>query len=125
MNSPPKSSPWFQASSATLTTIHGIDALTAAEILAEVDDPTRFATKAKFAMANGAAPLQASSGRTMRHRLNPGGNRRLNKAIHTIAITQIARPGAESRTYYQRKLASDKTKRGTSDLSGEWGIRRF
>ena len=100
-----------QASGATLTTIYGIGALTAAEILAEVGDPARFATKAKFAMANGAAPLQASSGRTMRHRLNRGGNRRLNKAIHIAAITQIARAGTEGRTYYQRKLASDKTKR--------------
>ncbi len=41
-------------------------------------------------MANGAAPLEASSGRTKRNRLNRGGNRQLDRAIHTIAITQIA-----------------------------------
>ncbi len=41
-------------------------------------------------MANGAAPLEASSGRTKRNRLNRGGNRQLDRAIHTISITQIA-----------------------------------
>ena len=100
-----------RASGTTLTNIYGIGALVAAEILAGVGDPTRYTTKAKFAMANGTAPLEASSRRVVRHRLNRGGNRQLNKAIHTIAITQISRPGTEGRTYYQRKLASGKTKR--------------
>ena len=85
------------ASGTTLTEIHGIGALTAADILAEVGDPRRFATKAKFAMANGTAPLEASSGRIVRHRLNRGGNRQLNRAIHTAAITQIARKDSEGR----------------------------
>ena len=100
-----------RASGTTLTNIYGVGALVAAEILAGVGDPTRYTTKAKFAMANGTAPLEASSGRVVRHRLNRGGNRQLNKAIHTIAITQIARPDTEGRTYYERKLASGKTKR--------------
>ena len=68
-------------------------------------------TKAKFAMANGTAPIEASSGRIVRHRLNRGGNRQLNKAIHTIALTQISRPGTEGRRYYQRCLDNGKTKR--------------
>ena len=100
-----------RASGTTLTNIYGIGALVAAEILAGVGDPTRYTTKAKFTMANGTAPLEASSRRVVRHRLNRGGNRQLNKAIHTIAITQIARPNTEGRTYYQRKLACGKTKR--------------
>ena len=100
-----------ETSETTLTNIHGVGVLVAAEILTEVGDPTRYATKAKFAMANGTAPLQASSGRTKRHRLNRGGNRQLNRAIHTIAITQIARPGTEGRKYYERKLAAGKSKR--------------
>ena len=100
-----------RASGTTLTNIYGVGALVAAEILAGVGDPTRYTTKAKFAMANGTAPLEASSGRVVRHRLNHGGNRQLNKAIHTIAITQIARPNTEGRTYYERKLACGKTKR--------------
>ena len=60
------------ASKTTLTNIYGVGALVAAEILAGVGDPTRYTTKAKFAMANGTAPLEASSGRVVRHRLNQG-----------------------------------------------------
>ena len=99
-----------RASGTTLTNIYGVGALVAAEILAGVGDPTRYTTKAKFAMANGTAPLESSSRRVVRHRLNRGGNRQLNKAIHTIAITQISRPNTEGRTY-DRKLACGKTKR--------------
>lgn len=95
----------------TLTDVYGVGHLSAAEILAEVGNPHRYPTKAKFAMANGTAPLEASSGRTQRHRLNRGGNRQLNRIIHTAAITQITRPHTEGNTYYQRKLATGKTKR--------------
>lgn len=96
-------------SETTLTDIYGVGDLLAAEILAEVGDPGRYPTKDKFAMANGTAPLEASSGRTTRHRLNPGGNRQLNRAIHIAALTQIARTGTEGRTYYQRKLEAGKS----------------
>ncbi|MDE0170377.1 MAG: transposase [bacterium] len=89
-----------EASGTTLTDIRGIGPLGAAEILAQVGDPTKYPTKARFAMANGTAPLHASSGRVVRHRLNRGGNRRLNRAIHIAAITQIRRPGTEGRLYY-------------------------
>ena len=49
-----------------MTEIYGVGALVAADILAEVGDPKRFPTKAKFAMANGTAPIEASSGRIIR-----------------------------------------------------------
>ncbi len=62
-------------------------------------------------MAYGTAPLEASSGRLRRHRLNRGGNRQLNKAIHTAAIAQISRTGTDRRNYYERCLARGKTKR--------------
>ena len=61
-------------------------------------------------MANGTAPIEASSGQVVRHRLNRGGNRRLNRALHYAAITQIARPGTEGRCYYERLLSRGKTK---------------
>lgn len=99
-----------QAAGATLTSIHGIGNLLTAEILAEVGDVRRFQTKHQFAMANGTAPLQASSGRTVRHRLNRGGNRQLNRALHYAAITQIARPGTEGRRYYERRLNQGKNR---------------
>ena len=62
-------------------------------------------------MANGTAPIEASSGRVVRHRLNRGGNRQLNRAIHTAALAQISRSGTEGRTYYERCLGRGKTKR--------------
>ncbi len=62
-------------------------------------------------MANGTASIEASSGRVRRHRLNRGGNRQLNKTIHTAALTQIAHRHTEGRRYYERCLARGKTKR--------------
>ena len=95
----------------SLTGIYGIGALVAADILTEVGDPARFETKARFAMANGTAPIEASSGRTTRHRLNRGGNRQINRALHIAALAQITRPSTEGHTYYQRCLAKGKTHR--------------
>ena len=99
------------ATGTTLGDIDGIGDLVAADIVAHTGDPARFPTKAAFAMANGTAPIEASSGRVRRHRLNRGGNRQINKAIHTAAIAQIARPHTEGRRYYERCLARGKTKR--------------
>ena len=93
-----------------LTTIPGIAELSAAELLAEIGDITRYRTRAQFAMANGTAPIPASSGRIDRHRLNRGGNRQLNRIIHFVALTQISRY-PEGRTYYQRKQAEGKTRK--------------
>ena len=98
-------------SATSLTDIDGIGPLTAAEILTEAGDPARFATKHRFAMANGTAPLEASSGRVVRHRLNRGGNRQLNKALHIAAIAQISRPATDGRSYYERCLQRGKSKR--------------
>ncbi|WP_211754719.1 IS110 family transposase [Nocardioides gansuensis] len=94
----------------TLTDIHGIGPIVAARLLAEVVDARRYPTRDAFAAANGTAPIPASSGRTVRHRYNPGGNRQLNKALYTIAITQIG-ADTEGRAYYHRKRAAGKTSR--------------
>jgi transposase len=100
----------IDASATTLLELHGVGPIVAALILAHVGDPARFATPEKFASYNGTAPIEASSGPRKRHRLNPRGNRKLNHAMHLIAVTQIAHdtPG---RVYYQRKLAEGKTKK--------------
>jgi transposase len=97
-------------SGTTLTEIHGVGALLAARILGEVGDVRRFASKAKFATSNGSAPVPASSGRTQRHRLNRRGNRRLNRALYIIAITQ-ARADHPGRDYLQRKQREGKSRR--------------
>lgn len=93
-----------------LTNIFGVADLSAAELMAEIGDISRFRTRAHFAMANGTAPIPASSGRIDRHRLNRGGNRQLNRVIHYIALTQISRD-PEGRAYYQRKQAEGKTRK--------------
>ncbi|EON22137.1 transposase [Nocardioides sp. CF8] len=94
----------------TLTDIHGVGPLVAARFLAEIVDARRYPTTNTFAAANGTAPIPASSGRTVRHRYNPGGNRQLNRALYTIALTQIA-SDTEGRAYYRRKRAEGKTGR--------------
>jgi transposase len=94
----------------TLTDLYGVGPLVAARFLAEVVDIRRYPNRDAFAAANGTAPLPASSGRTVRHRFNPGGNRQLNRSLYTIALTQI-RGDTEGRAYYERKRAAGKTKR--------------
>lgn len=98
------------ASGSTLTSIYGIGPLVAARFLAEIVDVRRYPNRNTFASANGTAPLPASSGRTVRHRLNRGGNRQLNRALYTIAITQI-RADTEGKAYYDRKREAGKTSR--------------
>ena len=96
------------ASGTTLTSIVGIGPINAATILGYSGDIGRFATKAQFASYNGTAPIEASSGGRIRHRLNPRGNRKINHALHVAAICQLRYEG-EGRTYYDRKIAEGKS----------------
>jgi transposase len=97
------------ASGTTLTSLYGIGPLIAGRILAEVGDIARFATRDKFASYNGTAPIDVSSGDQVRHRLSRAGNRRINHALHMMAVTQIRYPGTDGRRYYERKRAEGKT----------------
>ena len=97
------------ASGTTLTSLFGIGPVIAGRILAEVGDITRFATKDKFASYNGTAPIDVSSGDQVRHRLSRAGNRRINHALHMMAVTQIRYPGTDGRRYYERKRTEGKT----------------
>ena len=72
--------------------------------------PGRFKTEAAFAQCNGAAPIPASSGKTIRYRLNRGGDRQTNNAIHTIGII-CAKHQPETRAFLERRLREGKTKR--------------
>jgi len=91
-----------------LTSICGVGALTAARLLGETGDPRRFRSAAAFAMACGAAPIPASSGKTQRVRLNRRGNRQLNRALFTIAFTQV-RGHEPARAYVEHKRAEGKS----------------
>jgi transposase len=98
------------ATGTTLRELNGVGPIVAALILAHVGDPARFATPARFASYNGTAPIEASSGPRKRHRLNPRGNRKLNHAMHLIAVTQV-RHDTPGRVYYQRKITEGKSKK--------------
>jgi transposase len=93
-----------------LLELPGCAALTAAKLLAEIGPVDRFQSDAQLARHGGVAPLEASSGRTQRHRLDRGGNRQLNAALYRIAITQ-ARYHPEARAYLERKKAEGKSRR--------------
>ena len=71
---------------------------------------TRFATRAHFASWNGTAPIAASSGDQVRHRLSRAGNRQINRVLHIMAVVQLRNP-TEGRAYYDRKVAAGKTSR--------------
>ena len=75
-------------SGSSLPSIRGVAAITAGKLLGEVGDPRRLHSAAAFAAMSGTAPIPASSGQTSRHRLNRGGNRQLNRALHTVALVQ-------------------------------------
>lgn len=93
-----------------LTDLRGIGPAGAARILADVGDVARFPDRNHFASWTGTAPLDASSGEQIRHRLSRAGNRRLNHVLHMAAIAQI-RLDTEGRTYYRRKLGEAKTRK--------------
>jgi transposase len=96
------------ASGTSVTELYGVGPVVAAFLLGHSGDMRRFANRDHYASYNATAPIEASSGPKVRHRLNPQGNRRLNHAIHMIAIVQI-RHQTDGRTYFDRKVAEGKT----------------
>lgn len=91
-----------------LTQLRGIGFIAAAKILGEVGDLSRLRSKASFAMFTGTAPLEASSGRMVRHRLNRGGNRQLNYALHMMALAR-RRGDLDTQLYMERQKAAGKS----------------
>jgi transposase len=99
-----------EASGTTLTEIFGIGPILAATILGTVGDVARFPTKAHFASYSGTAPLEASSGEVVRHRLSLAGNRKLNYSLHMVAVCQ-SRSDARGGAYYRKKIAEGKSRK--------------
>ena len=93
----------------SLLRLAGCGGLTAAKLLAETADVRRFHSSSAFAAHNGTAPIPVWSGNVQRHRLNRGGNRQLNAALHRIAITQL-RLGGEARAYVARRTSLGNSK---------------
>ena len=98
----------IKTTGSTLQHLPGIGPSGAARLLGDIADIARFPTCGHFAAYNGTAPLDASSGDQHRHRLSRAGNRRLNRVLHIMAVTQL-RHDTEGRAYYRRKLAAGKT----------------
>jgi transposase len=88
----------------------GVGPVCGAQLLVSSGDPNRMAREASFAALAGTSPLDASSGQQRRHRLNGGGDRQLNWALHVIALARIHHH-PETAAYYERLLARGRTAR--------------
>jgi transposase len=92
-----------------LLSMYGVGYDVAAKLLvAAGDNPDRLRSEAAFALLCGVAPLEASSGKTVRHRLNRGGNRQANKALYHVVITRMA-SHQETKDYVARRRAEGKS----------------
>ena len=92
----------------SLVELFGVGPVLAATFLGEVGDISRFPSKHQFAAHTGTAPLEASSGQVVRHRLSRAGDRKLNHALYMMAMVQVRRP-SPGQVYYRRKLAEGKS----------------
>jgi transposase len=88
----------------------GVGPISAAALLVAWSQPGRLRSEAAFARLAGVAPIPASSGKTVRYRLDRGGDRRLNRALHTIVLT-LRRVDDDTKTYIARRLSEGKTER--------------
>jgi transposase len=88
----------------------GVGPVCGAQLLVSSGDPRRMRSEASFAALAGTSPVDASSGKQRRHRLNRGGDRQLNWALHVIALQRV-RHHDDTSDYYERLLAAGKTTR--------------
>lgn len=101
----------MRASETSITDIYGVGSIHAAMVIGYSGDIRRFVNRDAYASYNGTAPVEWSSGGRIVHRLSQRGNRKVNHALHMVAVTQILNPGTEGRIYFERKLAEGKTKK--------------
>ncbi len=100
-----------RASKTSLTELFGVGPVVACAVIGYTGDVRRFASRDHFAAYAGVAPIEHSSGGRVAHRLSRRGHRKLNNAIHIVAISQIRQPHSDGRAYFDRKVAEGKTKR--------------
>jgi transposase len=103
--------------------IFGVGAQIAATLaLCAGADPTRLCKESSFAALCGTSPLQASSGKTQQMRLNRGGNRKANSALHTMVLSRIGKNGPD-REFYERKIAEGKGSMGAMRCAKRYAAR--
>jgi transposase len=94
-----------------IETLNGCGVVSASQVLAEIRNIDRFHSPHSLAKYAGLCPREKSSGKTFRHIKTKSGNRRLNMAVHRIALSQISRSGNQyAKAYFQRKISEGKTK---------------
>jgi transposase len=93
-----------------LLSYFGVGPITATQLLVSWSHRGRFRSEAAFARLAGTAPIPASSGKTIRHRLDRGGDRQLNRAIHTVVLIRRSRDN-QTIAYIERRVAEGKTER--------------
>jgi transposase len=99
-----------QALAPWLLEVPGVGPLSAAQVLVSWSHAGRFRSEAAFAALAGTNPIPASSGQVTRHRLNRGGDRQLNRALHTIVLVRL-RDDPDTRAYLARRTAEGKSRR--------------
>jgi transposase len=102
----------------------GVGPISAAQLYCSWSHRGRLHTEGAFAMLGGSAPIPASSGQTIRHRLNRGGDRQLNCALHTIVLTRLKHDPA-TRAYAARRQAEGKTPREIKRCLKRYVARRL
>lgn len=100
-----------EQSGSTLTKTVGIGPITPGRLIGRTGRASRFPNSAAYANYVGAAPVEIASADKRRHRLSRTGDRQLNSALHTVALTQIRTPRSPGNTYYPGKIAEGKTPR--------------
>lgn len=113
-----------QAGRRIIDQIPGAGVIATAQLLSELAGTNGFRTEAEMAAWAGIAPLDASSGRQQRHRLNRGGNRQANKVIHLIVTTQLQR-GGQAAAYVNRRVSEGKTKKEAIRAAKRYVARRI
>ena len=108
----------------TLLDEPGVGAIVAAQLLVAWSHHGRLRSEAAFARLAGIAPLPASSGQTVRHRLSRGGDRQLNRALHTIVLHRRQHDPA-TRDYIARRLAEGKSRREATRLLKRYVARHI
>jgi transposase len=98
----------------------GIGPISAAQLLISWSHPGRFRSEAAFAMLAGAAPVQASSGQVVRHRLNRGGDRQLNRALDTIVMLRQTHHGPTRASTSRRIAQARASARSAAAASAPW-----
>jgi len=102
----------------------GVGAIVAAQILCAYSHHGRIRSEAAFASLAGVAPIPASSGQTVRHRLNRSGDRQLNRALHTIVLCRM-RDDARTRAYTARRQAEGRSTREIKRCLKRYTARRL